>query len=49
MIGTSEEVRIQEGYRKVNMVEILCTDVWKWKMRPVETIPGMEGREDEGE
>jgi hypothetical protein len=21
--------------------EILYTDVWKWKMRPVETIPGM--------
>jgi hypothetical protein len=20
------------------MVEILCTYVWKWKMRPVETI-----------
>jgi hypothetical protein len=23
------------------MVEIFCTHVCKWKMRPVETIPGM--------
>jgi hypothetical protein len=26
--------------RKVNMVQILCTHLWKWKMIPVETIPG---------
>jgi hypothetical protein len=25
----------------VNVVEILCTNVCKWKMRPVKTIPGM--------
>jgi hypothetical protein len=25
----------------VSMVEIVCSHVWKWKMRPVETIPGM--------
>jgi hypothetical protein len=26
------------------MVEILCTHVCKWKMRPVESIPGMGER-----
>jgi hypothetical protein len=25
------------------MVEILGTHVWKWKMRPAETVPGMGG------
>jgi hypothetical protein len=34
----------KEGWR-VNMVEIFCTRVCKWKMRPVETIPGMGGWE----
>jgi hypothetical protein len=37
-----------EGCGKMNMVQILCTHVCKWKMRPVETIPGMGG-EDKGE
>jgi hypothetical protein len=27
----------------VNIVEILCIHVWKWKIIPVETIPGMGG------
>jgi hypothetical protein len=31
------------------MVQILYTHVCKWKMRPVETIPGMAGRGDKGE
>jgi hypothetical protein len=35
---------IREGGWRVDMVEIFCTHVCKWKMRPVETIPGMEGR-----
>jgi hypothetical protein len=25
----------------VNMVQILCTHVRKWKVRPFQTIPGM--------
>jgi hypothetical protein len=39
---------IRKGSRRVNVVEIPCTHVWKWKMRPVETIPGMGvgGREE---
>jgi hypothetical protein len=36
----------------VNVVEILCTHVWKWKMGPVETIQEMRGgrlkKNDEG-
>jgi hypothetical protein len=28
---------------RVNMVGILCTCVCKWKIRPIETIPGMGG------
>jgi hypothetical protein len=27
----------------VIVVVILCTHVGKWKMRPVESIPGIEG------
>jgi hypothetical protein len=30
-------------WERVNIVEILCIHVPKWKMRPVETIPGMGG------
>jgi hypothetical protein len=28
----------------VSMLEILCTHVYKWKMRPLETIAGIGGR-----
>jgi hypothetical protein len=39
--GRREDVG--KGHRMVNMVEILCIGVCKWKkMIPVETIPGME-------
>jgi hypothetical protein len=30
-----------ERHGKVNMVQILFTHVCKWKMRPIETTPGM--------
>jgi hypothetical protein len=33
----------RKGCRRVNMVEILCTHISKWKMKPAETILGMEG------
>jgi hypothetical protein len=42
------------GYKKtvqeVNMVEMLCTHVCKWEMRPAETTSGMgvETKENEG-
>jgi hypothetical protein len=37
---------IRKWCRKVNVVEILCTQRMKnGKMRPVETIPGMGGGE----
>jgi hypothetical protein len=33
---------LRKGCRKVNIMEILRTRIWKWKeKRPVETIPGM--------
>jgi hypothetical protein len=33
----------KKEYRRVNVVEILCTHVFKWKNETVETIPGMRG------
>jgi hypothetical protein len=32
----------------MNVVEILCTSVRKWKMRLVETLEGMGGRRNKG-
>jgi hypothetical protein len=40
--GRGEDVG--KGCGKVNMVQILCTHVCKWKTRPLETIPGMGER-----
>jgi hypothetical protein len=37
-VGTS----VEEGCRRVNMLQILCTNVCKWK-NDDETIPEMEG------
>jgi hypothetical protein len=34
---------VEKGCRRVSIVQILCTHVWKQKMRPVETIPRMGG------
>jgi hypothetical protein len=34
---------IQKECKRVNIVQILCTHVCKWKMIPVETTPGMGG------
>jgi hypothetical protein len=46
--GSGKEVgkRVEE----VNMVQILCTHVCTWKMRPIETIPNMgkEGIKENG-
>jgi hypothetical protein len=42
-IGTSGRREDEEkGYRRVNIIQILCTHECKWKMIPAETIPGME-------
>jgi hypothetical protein len=36
---------VRKGCGRVNTEQILCTHVCKWKMIPVETIPGMrEGK-----
>jgi hypothetical protein len=32
---------VGKGYRRVNMVQILCTHVCKWKNQTCETISGM--------
>jgi hypothetical protein len=37
--GRGEDIR--KRCRKVNMVEILCTHICKWKNAPVETFPGI--------
>jgi hypothetical protein len=37
---------VRKGCRRLNMVEILCTHIWKRKNKTFESIPGMgEGRE----
>jgi hypothetical protein len=33
------------GHGRVNMVQILCTNVCRWKKIPIETILGMGERE----
>jgi hypothetical protein len=45
--GRREEVR--KGHGTVNIVQILCTHVCKWKMMPVETVPGMGEGGNKGE
>jgi hypothetical protein len=35
---------VGKGCGRMSMVQILCAHVCKWKMIPVETIPGMGGR-----
>jgi hypothetical protein len=41
-VDTSERGEdVGKGCGRVNMVQILSTHVCKWKMRPVEMIPGM--------
>jgi hypothetical protein len=34
--------------KRANMVEILCSHIWKWEMRPVEAIL-RRGERDKGE
>jgi hypothetical protein len=49
-IGTSgREEEVGKGCGKVNIVQILCTHVWKWKMIPIETIPRTGGGGDKVE
>jgi hypothetical protein len=38
-VGAGKEVG--KGYMKLNMVQTICTHVCKWKVIPVETIPGI--------
>jgi hypothetical protein len=44
-VGKLAPVGGWEGYKgrvlRVSIVKILCTDVWKWKMRSIETVQGM--------
>jgi hypothetical protein len=41
-VGTGERgEEVGKDCRRVNMVQILCTHLCKWKNGPVETIPGM--------
>jgi hypothetical protein len=43
LVPVEGEKVVGKGYRKVNMVQILCTHVCNGKMRPVETISRMGG------
>jgi hypothetical protein len=41
---------VDKRYRRVYMVQMLCTHVCKWKMISVETTPGISrGKGDKGE
>jgi hypothetical protein len=46
-VGRSENV--EKGCERENEVQILCTRVFKWKMIPVESAPGMVGGRDKKE
>jgi hypothetical protein len=44
-VGTSERgEEVGKGCMRVNIVQILCSYICKWKMILVETIPGMGRR-----
>jgi hypothetical protein len=46
LVSVGGEKDVKRWCGTVNMVQILCAHVCKWKkMRPVDTIPGMEGGE----
>jgi hypothetical protein len=38
-----------KGDRRANMAQKTCTHVYKWKMIPVKTTPGIGRRRDKGE
>jgi hypothetical protein len=38
-----EGEEVGKGCRRVNMVQILCIHVCKWKLIPVESVPGTWG------
>jgi hypothetical protein len=41
-VGTSGRAEdVEKGCRRMNTVQIFCTNVCKWKLAPVETTPGM--------
>jgi hypothetical protein len=44
-----QEIFYIKGYRRLNIVQILCTYVYKWKMVSVETTPGIGTGGDKGE
>jgi hypothetical protein len=40
---------VEERCKRLNIVQMLCIHVCKWKMITVETISGMAGEGDKGE
>jgi hypothetical protein len=46
-IGTGEGGEVGKWWRRMNIMQILCTHICKWRNRiPIETIPGMVGGAD---
>jgi hypothetical protein len=45
IVGGGEDVG--KECRRVNIVQILCIQVHKWKMIPIETVPEMGGNKGE--
>jgi hypothetical protein len=49
-VGSSgREKNVEKGYRRVNMVPILCIYVYKWKKETCWNYSRNGGREDKGE
>jgi hypothetical protein len=42
LVTSRREEDVDKGYKRVNVEQILCAHVCKWKIMAVETTPGME-------
>jgi hypothetical protein len=45
----TSEGDIRKWYSRPNVLEIICTHVWKWKVRLIETILEMLAEGNKGE
>jgi hypothetical protein len=49
LVPVGREEAVGKGCERVSIVQRLCTHVCKWKIRPVETIPGIREGSNKGE
>jgi hypothetical protein len=43
LVPVRSGMEVEKVCRRVNMVQILCTHLYKWKMMLIKTTPGMGG------